>query len=249
MYHKQNQSGYRDALLREAEGLTLLRHCIAQQAENPLRIPDVARVSENTLSMTAIKAVSPSSHQWQQLGVGLALLHQQLQPYYGLETDNYIGLNPQPNGISKDWGTFFVEQRLGHQISLIADNALKQNYQQRLKKAREPLRGFLNHYCQHPSLLHGDLWSGNVLFSSDGVWLIDPAAYCGDREADLAMTELFGGFDREFYRAYDATYPRTEAYSTKREIYNLYHRLNHYNLFGRSYLSGCEQSWAMIKTL
>ncbi|MCB1581549.1 MAG: fructosamine kinase family protein [Xanthomonadales bacterium] len=87
--------------------------------------------------------------------------------------------------------------------------------------------------------MHGDLWSGNVMFDKEHVWLIDPAVYFGDSEADIAMTEMFGGFSSEFYLAYQSVRPLTDAYPTKRLIYNLYHYLNHYNLFGASYLSPC----------
>jgi fructosamine-3-kinase len=98
-------------------------------------------------------------------------------------------------------------------------------------------------------LLHGDLWSGNVLFGNAGPCLIDPAVYYGDREADIAMTELFGGFSEAFYRAYDRLYPRTEVYAAKRAIYNLYHTLNHYNLFGASYLDACRRNLGVIARL
>ncbi|MCV6625561.1 MAG: fructosamine kinase family protein, partial [Cellvibrionaceae bacterium] len=150
---------------------------------------------------------------------------------------------------SSDWGAFFNHQRLQYQLSLIADAKIRQQWQQILDQQAPLLREFLNNNCQHPSLLHGDLWNGNVLFDKAGVWLIDPAVYCGDREVDLAMTEMFGGFSEEFYRAYDSIYPRTDAYRSKRDIYNLYHYLNHYNLFGSDYLRGCEKGWEVIYSL
>ncbi|MDM3870964.1 fructosamine kinase family protein [Porticoccus sp. W117] len=249
MFIKHNHSPYRDALIKEVAGLQLLRQGIAHDPKNPLRIPEVFNVSEQQLTLTQITSQRPGKHQWQQLGEGLARLHSQQQSHYGLKTDNYIGLNPQPNGIYQDWGAFFIQQRLQYQLSLIRDRSIQKKWQQTLVQSSDKLRQFLNDNCPHPSLLHGDLWNGNVLFSSDAVWLIDPAIYCGDREADLAMTEMFGGFDPEFYRAYDNAYPRTDTYQTKREIYNLYHYLNHYNLFGSGYLDGCEKGWEIITSL
>ena len=249
MFIKHNHSQYRDAPFKEAEGLQLLRKAIESQPQNPLRVPEVFNASEQQLQLTQIHSRRAKKQHWQQLGEGLALLHKQPQKHYGLDSDNYIGLNPQPNGISSDWGEFFIHQRLQHQLSLIGDYTIRRRWQQILSDKKQSLRDFLNDNCQHPSLLHGDLWNGNVMFSENKIWLIDPAVYYGDREADLAMTEMFGGFDAEFYCAYDNVYPRTSVYKTKREIYNLYHYLNHFNLFGSSYIRGCEQGWKVIVSL
>ena len=140
-----------------------------------------------------------------------------------------------------DWGAFFLDYRLKPQVRMIADSRVKAEFESRLAEHASALCGFLNRHCSHPSLLHGDLWAGNVLFDQDGPWLIDPTVYYGDREADLSMTELFGGFSPAFYQAYDSVYPRSNAYEVKRPIYNLYHTLNHYNLFGGSYLGTCRR--------
>src|SRR5690606_13368704 len=173
------------------------------------------------------------------LGEGLAQLHRYHRSRYGFGQDNYIGLSPQINQWTDDWGTFFRDYRLNVQISRIADPRVRQEFELVLAAHGHWLAHFLNEHCTQPSLLHGDLWSGNVLFDRRKAWLIDPAVYYGDREADIAMTEFFGGFSREFYAAYDAAWPLSGAYSRKRDIYNLYHALNHYNLFGSGYLGRC----------
>lgn len=246
---KHNHTGNRDTLLREAEGLALLADGLAGAGVTAVRVPRVLAVSEQALEMTAITAAPPSSGHMAALGRGLARLHRQRHDRYGLDRDNYIGLSPQPNRWSDDWGSFFADHRLGYQIGRIRDARVRDEFATALQRHRFALVAFLNDHCQHPSLLHGDLWSGNVLFDREGPWLIDPAVYYGDREADLAMTEMFGGFGSGFYRAYDQVYPRTVAYPRKRALYNFYHYLNHYNLFGASYLGGCREGLRALTDL
>jgi fructosamine-3-kinase len=176
-------------------------------------------------------------------------MHALRQKAYGWGRDNYIGLSPQPNRWCDSWGEFFVRDRLGYQVSRIRDTGQRSRFQKVLDEYGGTLIDWLNAHCEHPSLLHGDLWNGNVLYGADGPWLIDPAVYCGDREADIAMTQMFGGFGDAFYRAYDAHYPRTAVYSTKRDVYNLYHYLNHYNLFGGGYLGGCQAGFAVVESV
>ncbi|WP_051560053.1 fructosamine kinase family protein [Marinobacterium jannaschii] len=238
-----------DSLSCEAAGLELLRSVLCQSGNNLLRVPQLISQSPDQLQLQAISRCAASARQMARLGRGLALLHRLPQARYGLAQDNYIGLNPQPNGLSDNWGEFFVTRRLEYQLGLIADAALRQGFSARLAACKVTLTGYLNRYCEQPSLLHGDLWSGNVLFDSEDVWLIDPAVYCGDREADIAMTELFGGFSAVFYAAYDAEYPRSEVYPAKRTIYNLYHYLNHYNLFGSGYLAACQRGFEQLPGL
>lgn len=242
-YTKRNVTAYSDALICEAEGLEQLAGALEQAGVRGLRIPEVMRVDENSLEITAIQATSPNEYTLKQLGEGLARLHKIKQPDYGWSRDNYIGLSPQPNRWTTNWGEFFFRDRLGYQVSRISDPKVKAAFQRSLDQYGPLLAEWLSDRCEHPSLLHGDLWSGNALFDGNQAWLIDPAIYCGDREADLAMTEMFGGFGAAFYRAYDRIYPRTSRYQAKRDIYNLYHYLNHYNLFGGGYLSGCERGF------
>ena len=249
---KRNATSFPDALIWEAEGLRLLTATLrkANQARpGALQVPDVIRVSASELVLPRIHDRSGSREQMAALGKGLARMHRQKMPCYGLDHDNLIGLSRQFNVLKDDWGAFFLDYRLKPQIRMIADSRVKAEFESRLAANASALRGFLNHHCPHPSLLHGDLWAGNMLFDQRGPWLIDPAVYYGDREVDLAMTELFGGFSPAFYQAYDSVYPRSEAYGMKRPIYNLYHTLNHYNLFGGSYLGACRHNLGVLDQL
>ena len=146
-------------------------------------------------------------------------------------------------------GAFFVEHRLDFQVGLIKINSIKEEFQEILLNKRNKLVEFLNLTCEHPSLVHGDLWSGNVIFDEKDVWLIDPSSYYAHREVDIAMTEVFLGFSQEFYDAYNEEYALSENYETNKIIYNLYHYLNHYNLYGNTYLAECKKAFDFIKKL
>jgi protein-ribulosamine 3-kinase len=166
---------------------------------------------------------------------------------FGFAQDNFIGTTPQPNGWKDNWIDFWREERLGFQLNLAAQNGYGGRLQRLGEKLMDSLPAFFAGYLPQPSLLHGDLWSGNHAFLADGTpTVFDPAAYYGDRECDLAMTELFGGYGTDFYAAYRATYPLDPGYATRRELYNLYHILNHANLFGGGYARQAEQ---MTETL
>lgn len=248
-FTKNNPLPFSDALYTEASGIALLRDNIFKLKDAAIGIPRVLKVSQSELNTEFIKQCTPQPNQFRILGTDLAKLHTIQQPHFGLEHDNYIGLNPQPNCISHNWGQFFYQYRLQFQVSLIADSYVKQRFQSLLHTHQAKLIEFLNSSCSSPSLVHGDLWSGNVLFGKQRVWLIDPAVYYADSEVDIAMTEMFGGFDAAFYQAYQTVRPFTAQYPIKKRIYNAYHYLNHYNLFGDSYLAGCEQGLAVIETL
>lgn len=244
---KRNHSGYADQLRCEAHGLEALRHAASGTGVD---VPQVIHVDDETLTMEFIRPARCSAEQWTRLGRGLALIHEQPQPFIGFEQDNYIGLNPQPNGYSDSWGAFFLQQRLQFQVKLIGDPKRRDRYLQRLQKNAVRLREFLDNALQSASLVHGDLWHGNVLCGEDGrVWLIDPAPYFGDADVDLAMTEMFGGFPTPFYAAYRARRPESSTYPLKKHIYNLYHYLNHLNLFGDSYLDGCEVGFSALEKI
>lgn len=187
-----------------------------------------------------------------QLGQNLAALHQIIQshngqPRYGWHRDNTIGSTTQINDYENNWITFWSKHRLGFQLDLAQRNGANSRVLQRGKQLCESLADFFVAYTPEASLLHGDLWSGNVAFDQSGHPVIfDPAVYYGDRETDLAMTELFGGFSANFYATYKSTYPLDEGYATRKTLYNLYHILNHYNMFGGGYLS---QASGMIDRL
>ena len=242
-FRKQNNSSYSDALLKEVKGLELLSSTLINNGIFEIKVPVLQAVSERAIEMEKIRVSVASDQQMNALGIGLAKLHRLNFDQYGLDENNYIGLNPQVNGWYQDWGYFFKEQRLSYQISLITDAVIRKEFQRRLDRIQAPLIKYLNDHCEHASLVHGDLWTGNALYDESGhCWLIDPAVYYGDREVDLAMTEMFGGFSPSFYRGYDCIYPRSAEYANKRVIFNFYHYLNHYNLFGDDYLNGCEEA-------
>ena len=171
------------------------------------------------------------------LGQSLAQMHQQPRPYFGWHRENTIGSTPQHNGRYQDWASFWRRHRLGFQLNLAERNGYGDSLSAKGDRLLAGLDVFFRDYHAVPVLLHGDLWSGNVASLADERPVIfDPAVYYGDREADLAMTELFGGFPPRFYDVYREVYPLHEGYRTRRVLYKLYHVLNHLNLFGGAYL-------------
>ncbi len=245
-YYKKNNTRFPDSLIREAEGLNKLKQAF-EHGNIAIKIPTILKADEQTLVLERINQSLGSHQQWMNFGQALAKLHQQIKSQFGGSQNNYIGANPQPNETFDNWGQFFYHNRLGFQVSLIGDNNLQASFRNSLDEIKIPLIKFLNQHCKRPSLLHGDLWSGNVLFDQNNVWLIDPAVYNGDAEADIAMTELFGGFPKAFYRSYESVQSLSKAYPLKKIIYNLYHQLNHYNLFGSGYLSDCMHGFGVIE--
>ncbi len=200
------------------------------------------------LVMENIPLTSSSKQSDEQLGQQLAALHQIQQPFFGWHIDNTIGSTPQPNSRSENWLSFWQTHRLGFQLSLAETNGYGGRLLQSGEKLSESLGYFFSAYHPTPSLLHGDLWSGNAAVSatSNEPVIYDPACYYGDREADIAMTELFGGFGSNFYAAYSTIYPLDSGYSIRKKLYNLYHILNHLNLFGEGYL---HQAQGLIDSL
>ena len=166
---------------------------------------------------------------------------------FGFAHDNFIGTTPQPNGWKVDWIDFWREHRLGFQLQLAEQNGYGGQLQSLGEKLMDALPAFFKDYTPQPSLLHGDLWNGNHAYLQDGTpTIFDPATYYGDRECDLAMTELFGGYSEDFYTAYRAAFPLDAGYATRKTLYNLYHILNHANLFGGGY---ARQAEGMIRRL
>lgn len=178
-----------------------------------------------------------------ELGQGLAAMHRVTTDRFGWHRDNTIGATPQINTWGDDWIAFWRDYRLGYQLRLAANHGHRGRVLALGEQLLARLAEFFTGYAPQPSLLHGDLWSGNAAFARDGTPVVfDPAVYYGDREADLAMTELFGGFPASFYRAYDEAYPRDQGYAVRRPLYNLYHVLNHLNLFGGGYRAQAERT-------
>ncbi len=182
-----------------------------------------------------------------ELGAGLAAIHRETIDRFGFGTDNFIGSTPQPNGWRETWAEFFSEQRLAYQLRLAARNGYGGALQELGAQLRQYLPELLAGHAPAPSLLHGDLWGGNWSCDEHGKPVIfDPAVYFGDREADLAMTRLFGGFGGDFYAAYEDGWPLPAGAAERVPLYNLYHILNHTNLFGGSYL---DQAVSMMRRL
>ena len=174
------------------------------------------------------------------LGRMLARLHRHTGPRFGWGRDNYIGLMPQHNGWCDNWLEFWRERRLRPQLEWARASGYS---------VEMPPLELLKHHRPPPALLHGDLWSGNAGFTAQGPVVYDPAVYYGDRETDLAMTELFGGFPREFYRAYDEAFALDPGYEKRKHLYNLYHLLNHLNIFGGAYLGRVKETLRLLAGL
>lgn len=170
------------------------------------------------------------------MGRALAALHRSTAAHFGWRRDNYIGATVQINGEDTDWPRFYAERRLRPQLEIARQRGCPAALYDEGMKLANNVGKFFTAYRPGPSLLHGDLWGGNAAYLRNGTPVIfDPAAYWGDREADLAMTELFGGFGAEFYAAYREAWPLDPGYGIRKNLYNLYHILNHYNLFGGGY--------------
>ncbi|MDF2177601.1 fructosamine kinase family protein [Aliiglaciecola sp. CAU 1673] len=220
----------------EAEGLDHLR-----QAEGFI-VPKViclGTVSQHSfLVLEYLHLQEGSTDNWLEFGRCLARFHGlQQQEMYGWQSDNYIATTLQPNGWQKKWCQFFAEQRIGYQLQLLAE---KQLLKVKIDQVVESIRQLLAGYLPPVSPLHGDLWQGNAGFCRHRPVIFDPAFYYGDRETDLAMTELFGRFPQAFYDGYEEIWPLEEGYQYRRPVYQLYHTLNHALLFGGQYLQSAK---------
>ncbi|TNJ45241.1 fructosamine kinase family protein [Tamlana fucoidanivorans] len=219
----------------EAYGLNSIAHT------NTIKTPEVLVCDRfhNTafLLLEYINSKPSSGNDFKRLGTQLAQLHGCTSDTFGLKLDNFIGCLPQSNKHYNDWASFYFNERLLPQINLAKQKGLLKNAECPNEKQIETrLKELLK--AVRPSLLHGDLWSGNYLISEDGTpYLIDPAIYYGHHEVDIAMTKLFGGFDTSFYNSYHSYFPITPESSDRLEIYLLYYLLVHLNLFGSSYHS------------
>ena len=219
----------------EADGLEAL------QDGGALAVPEVysvGSVAETAyLFLEWLDLGTKSSAAESALGRGLARQHRISSDHFGWRRDNTIGSTHQPNDPHDNWITFLRNRRLGFQLKLAADNGLPRAEHEAGAALLDGLERFFAGEAPVPSLLHGDLWSGNWgSTTSDVPYVFDPAVYYGDREADLAMTRLFGGFTPAFYDAYMNEWPLQSGWSTRVDLYNLYHLLNHFNLFGSNYL-------------
>jgi len=227
----------------EMEGLSILNSAHAMRVPEPLTCGSTE--THSYLIMEAITAGS-SAKAMRLAGEQLAALHHSTQPRFGHQRDNYIGSTEQINTVESDWLTFWREHRLGYQLKLAHKNGISGTTMALADQLIDALPHFLNH-SPKASLLHGDLWGGNMMIDKHGMPVIyDPAIYYGDRETDLAMTHLFSGFNADFYDAYQANYHLSEGHEVRRTLYNLYHILNHFNLFGGGY---GQQAHSMMQRL
>lgn len=228
-----------DMFSAEAVGLAELA------APCAIRVPEVLAYGvENETAFVALEWLpfeKPSRDTQWKLGEQLAELHQTTSDRFGWHRDNTIGLTPQQNAWSVDWVTFFREQRLGFQLRLAAERGFTGALQEQGTQLLKRFPVFFEGYEPSASLLHGDLWSGNWASCDGEPVIFDPAVYFGDPETDLAMTRLFGGFGAAFYEAYEANAPAAPGHRERSDIYQLYHVLNHLNLFGSGYLGRAQE--------
>lgn len=220
----------------EARGLDLLR-------KGSLKIPFIIGIQQtNKYSYIILEPIyegASSANYWENLGSGLADIHKLSNDVFGLDHDNYMGSLAQANDPFQNWIEFFIEKRIKPQV------ALAYNHQRLTNTDLLAAESFYKHLedilpSEKPSLVHGDLWSGNIMRSETGQpVLIDPAVSFSHREVDLAMTKLFGGFDSKFYKSYHEAFPLVNGFENRIKIYQLYPLLIHLNLFGRSYYNQC----------
>jgi fructosamine-3-kinase len=245
LFVKHGDASSLEMFQAEADGLAELSKARA------VRVPEVLAVAEVDgsafLALEWIELRSGSASSETKLGELLAAQHRVTQETFGWHRDNTIGSTPQANGMSDDWVEFLRERRFRPQLALARNSGASADLIDAGHRLCELLGRFFEGYRPLPSLLHGDLWGGNWGADATGApVLFDPAVYFGDREADLAMTRLFGGFGAPFYAAYQATWPLDAGAATRVTLYNLYHVLNHFNLFGGGYL---KQALAMTQRL
>lgn len=228
----------------EADGLSELR------AAAEVRVPEVIDCGVMNgqayidLERLDLGPTNPGIEE--RFGEQLARLHRHTQEQFGWFRDNTIGMTPQPNNLSDDWVGFFRLHRLGFQVELAITNGYGQEVTELAGDLARRLPDLFESYEPVASLLHGDLWGGNWGAVDGEPVIFDPAVYYGDRESDIAMTMVFGGFGKAFYEAYEANWPMAPGHERRLKLYQLYHILNHLNLFGRSYLG---QAVALLREL
>jgi len=218
----------------EADGLNELR------ATGEVRVPEVIDCGimngQSYIDLERLELEPTTQDIEICFGEQLARLHRHTQDQFGWFRNNTIGLAPQRNNLTDSWIVFFREHRLGFQLELATANGYGPELSDLAAKLTERLPQLFADYEPQASLLHGDLWGGNWGSVNGEPVTFDPAVYFGDRESDIAMTMLFGGFGRAFYEAYERSWPMAPGHVKRLKLYQLYHVLNHLNLFGRSYL-------------
>lgn len=236
---KLNDAARLDMFDAELAGLTEIMHSKGVRVPQPICLGTHERQAFLVLEYLDIGHPAGTG---ELLGRQLAAMHRTTHARFGWRRNNTIGSTPQINTEGQDWVMFYREHRLHFQLKLAGEKGHGGNLLQHGEQLLEKLPVFFASYQPQPSLLHGDLWGGNHAVLRDGTPVIfDPAVYYGDREADVAMTELFGGFGSGFHAAYREAWPLDSGYRVRRDLYNLYHVLNHLNLFGGGYRGQAEQ--------
>lgn len=244
VFMKTGPRTYQDMFSAEADGLRELAEAGA------LRVPQLhgcGRVNGSAyIVIEWLPLDGDPSGADEALGDAMAMLHRTTQDRHGWRRHNTIGFTPQPNPLTADWVEFFTKHRLEHQFRIAHAKGYDGPLTSFGLRLVEQVEDFFAGYRPIPSLLHGDLWSGNRGCMGGEPVVFDPAVYYGDRETDIAMTRLFGGFRPEFYDAYEAAWPMADGHEIRSDLYRLYHVLNHLNLFGGSYY---DQSVALCRKL
>lgn len=226
---KWNELSFEDMFKKEAKGLQVLRETGAISVPEVLGIGQVEEKAFMVQEFLERAVGTLEDHQ--QLGERMARLHQVKATQHGFEEANFIGKLYQKNESHENWVTFFIENRLNVQLGLaIYNQEVNTSFVEEMKAFFQKLPELIPD--SSPSLLHGDLWNGNVMFTKKGPAIFDPAVYFGAREMDIAMTKLFGGFDQAFYEAYEDNYPLSSDFEELVDVYNLYPLMVHVNLFG-----------------
>jgi len=242
---KLNQAEHHDMFTAEAAGLAELSQPAVIKIPLPVCYGSTGEYAYLVTEYCASHTDTHPSHAL--LGQQLAVLHQVTQQYFGWFRNNRIGTTLQKNDLTDDWVKFWCQQRLGFQLQLAAHHGYTDDLQDKGHRLLEGVHHFFSNYTPLPSLLHGDLWSGNFAVDIKGQPIIfDPAVYYGDRETDIALTELFGGFDKQFYATYNDVWELDAGYLARKPLYNLYHILNHLNLFGGNYLGQAKHTISQL---
>ncbi len=245
LFVKWNPDAPSDIFECEAEALRIMQQATSLKVPTPIIVGNATPHTPSFLVLEDLTASNSRSRRDpnikfdEELAKGLAEMHCYCGPAFGFSRDNFIGATPQPNAWSDSWLEFFRHQRLEHMVKLLSEKGKITGATANLAaRFLEKLDRFLGGIATKPVLLHGDLWGGNVMPDANGrPALIDPACYYGHHEADLAMTQLFGGFSARFYEVYAEILPLADGYRERFQIYNLYHILNHAYLFGGGYLN------------
>lgn len=246
LFAKTNREDRGPLLEAEAEGLVALAQVAPPTLgiPRPLAVGGAEGLAVLVLPWLKLTQSQRSEDAWATCGADLAHLHRNslhgahlyggTAGEFGWERDNFIGTSPQINGWQKSWGSFFAECRLGPQLQWLQE---KGSPMEAAAPLLERLPEWLEGHGAQPCLVHGDLWSGNAsLLAGGGASMFDPAVYFGDRETDLAMARVFGGFPEAFFTGYNDAWPLPEGWQSRQKIYTLYHIINHANLFGGNYI-------------